>query len=113
VLSDVADVVEDTWPLIGDAVINDGEGLMLIVEKLPWGNTLDVTRGVEAAVNQMRPGLPGMEIDTTIFRPATFVETAIHNLSRALLIGSLLVVLILLAFLFDWRCTCAGPRSTR
>ena len=103
VLSDVADVVEDTWPLMGDAVINDGEGLMLIVEKLPWGNTLDVTRGVEAAVDQMQPGLPGMEIDTTIFRPATFVEVAIENLSRALLIGSLLVILILIAFLFDWR----------
>jgi CzcA family heavy metal efflux pump len=103
VLSDVADVVTDHQPLIGDAVINDGEGLMLIVEKLPWGNTLEVTRGVEAAIDQMRPGLPGMEIDTTIFRPATFVETAIHNLSRALLIGSLLVILILVAFLYDWR----------
>jgi CzcA family heavy metal efflux pump len=102
-LGDVADVVEDHQPLIGDAVINDGPGLMLIVEKLPWGNTLDVTRGVEAAIDQMRPGLPGMEIDTTIFRPATFVETAIGNLSRALLIGSLLVILILVAFLYDWR----------
>ncbi|HZA83019.1 MAG TPA: efflux RND transporter permease subunit, partial [Actinomycetes bacterium] len=103
VLSDVADVKEDTWPMIGDAVINDGEGLMLIVEKLPWGNTLDVTRGVEAAIDQMRPGLPGMEVDTTIFRPATFVETAIDNLSRALFIGSLLVIMILIAFLYDWR----------
>jgi CzcA family heavy metal efflux pump len=103
VLSDVADVVEGTWPLIGDAVINDGPGLMLIVEKLPWGNTLDVTRGVEAALQQLRPGLPGIQIDTTIFRPATFVETAIENLSRALLLGSLLVILILIAFLYDWR----------
>jgi len=102
-LGDVADVVEDHQPLIGDAVINDGPGLMLIVEKLPWGNTLDVTRGVEAAIDQMRPGLPGMEIDTTIFRPASFVETAIDNLSRALLIGSLLVILILIFFLFEWR----------
>jgi CzcA family heavy metal efflux pump len=102
-LGDVADVVVDHQPLIGDAVINDGPGLMLIVEKLPWGNTLEVTRGVEAAINEMRPGLPGMEIDTTIFRPATFVESAIHNLSRALLIGSLLVILILALFLYDWR----------
>ena len=37
-------VVIDHQLLIGDAVINDGPGLMLIVEKLPWGNTLDVTR---------------------------------------------------------------------
>src|SRR6266545_4359272 len=63
----------------------------------------DVADGVEAAIDQMRPGLPGMEIDTTIFRPATFVETAIENLSRALLIGSLLVILILIFFLFEWR----------
>ncbi len=50
-------------------------GLMLIVEKLPWANTLEVTRGVEEALEQMQPGLPGIEIDTTIFRPATFIET--------------------------------------
>ena len=102
-LGDVADVVTDHQPLIGDAVINDGPGLMLIVEKLPWGNTLEVTRGVEAALQEMRPGLPGMEIDSTIFRPATFVEAAIGNLSRALLLGSLLVILILVLFLYDWR----------
>jgi Cu/Ag efflux pump CusA len=102
-LGDVAEVVEDHQPLIGDAVINGGPGLMLIVEKLPRGNTLEVTRGVEAAIDEMRPGLPGMEIDTTIFRPATFVETAIHNLSRALLLGSLLVILILVLFLYNWR----------
>ena len=38
-------------PPIGDAVINDGPGLLLIVEKQPWGNTLDVTREVEAALD--------------------------------------------------------------
>jgi CzcA family heavy metal efflux pump len=31
------------------------------------------------------------------------VETAIHNLSRALLLGSLLVILILVLFLYNWR----------
>jgi Cu/Ag efflux pump CusA len=56
-------------PLTGDAVVNDGAGLMIIVEKLPWANTLDVTRGVEAAIEELKPGLPGVQIDTTIFRP--------------------------------------------
>jgi multidrug efflux pump subunit AcrB len=72
-------------------VINDGPGLMLIVEKLPWANTLEVTRGIEAALAELRPGLPGIEIDNTIFRPATFIELSIHNLMRALLIGCVLV----------------------
>ena len=51
-------VQRDHQPLSGDAVINDGEGLMLIVEKLPWANTLDVTNGVDETLEQLRPG-PG------------------------------------------------------
>ncbi|MFE4836410.1 efflux RND transporter permease subunit [Arthrobacter sp. NPDC056691] len=102
-LGDVARVVEDHQPLIGDAVINNGHGLMLIVEKLPWGNTLEVTRGVEEALHQLQPGLSGVTFDTTIFRPASFIEEAISNLSLALLLGCLLVVMILSAFLFQWR----------
>lgn len=102
-LRDVGNVVWDTWPMVGDAVINDERGLMMIVEKLPWANTLDVTRGIEEALAALRPGLPGVEIDSTIFRPATFIEASMHNLTLALIIGSVLVILILGAFLFEWR----------
>jgi len=102
-LGDVGSVVWDTWPMVGDAVINDERGLMMIVEKLPWANTLDVTRGIEEALAALRPGLPGIEIDSTIFRPATFIETSMHNLTLTLIVGSILVILILGAFLFEWR----------
>lgn len=102
-LADVATVVEDHQQLIGDAVINGGPGLMLIVEKLPWGNTLEVTRGVEEALKELQPGLTGIAVDTTLFRPATFIEESIGNLSVALLLGCLLVILVLSVFLFQWR----------
>ena len=102
-LGDVADVLWGQPLLIGDAVINDGDGLMLIVEKFPWANTLEVTRGVEAALDELRPGLPTIEIDHQIFRPATFIEDSVHNLTVALLIGAVLVVLVLGAFLYEWR----------
>jgi CzcA family heavy metal efflux pump len=102
-LADVASVVEEPPLMVGDAVINGGPGLMLIVEKLPWANTLDVTKGVEEAIDAMRPGLPGLDIDTTIFRPATFIETSLKNLSNALLLGCLLMILMLFLFLYEWR----------
>src|ERR687898_1463090 len=102
-LDDVARVGWGHQPLIGDAVIDDGRGIMLIVQKFPNANTLAVTQGIEETVDDMRPGLPTMELDTTIFRPATFIEQAFGNLTRALLLGVLLVVLILAAFLFEWR----------
>ena len=102
-LADVGRVVEGSQPLIGDAVINDRQGLMLIVQKYPGSNTLEVTRGVEEAMAGLRPGLPGWEVDTTIFRPATFIETALDNLTTAWILGVVLVALILVAFLFEWR----------
>ncbi|HQR32861.1 MAG TPA: efflux RND transporter permease subunit [Blastocatellia bacterium] len=102
-LGAVAEVVEGFPPPIGDAVINDGPGLLLIVEKQPEGNTLDVTRNVETALNALRPGLKDVEVDSTIFRPATFIETALKNLRSALLIGCLLVIVVLVVFLFEWR----------
>jgi len=84
-------------------VINDGPGLLLIVEKQPWGNTLDVTHKVEAALEALRPGLGDLEIDPTIFRPATFIEMSLTNLNRAMFIGCVLVILVLAFFLNDWR----------
>lgn len=102
-LNDVAELVDGTWPMIGDAVINGGPGLLLVVEKFPWGNTVAVTRGVEAALAELRPGLPDIQVDSTIFRPATFVEAALANLTNSLLLGAGLVVVVLLLFLWDVR----------
>ncbi len=102
-LGDVATVVEGHPLPIGDAIINGGPGILLIVEKQPWGNTLSVTRGVDEALAALGPALPGIDVDATIFRPATFIEMSLDNLSRALLIGSVLVVILLGFFLYDAR----------
>lgn len=102
-LKDVAEVVMGHQPMIGEGIVNDGIGLLLIVEKFPWGNTLRVTQEVEKAIDAMRPGLPDVEIDAAIFRPATFIEMSINNLNKALLIAAVLVIMILFAFLYEWR----------
>lgn len=102
-LQDVADLVRDHQPLVGDAVINDGPGLMLIVEKLPWANTLDVTRGVEEALAELEPGLGGIYVDAEIFRPATFIEDAIDNLGFSIFLGAMAMIFMLGAFLYEWR----------
>ena len=90
-IGDVATVVEGFPPPIGDAVINDVPGLLLIVEKQLGANTLQVTRDVEAALEELQPALADVTVDPTIFRPATFIEMSLQNLSRALLIGCVLV----------------------
>ena len=102
-LGDVATVVEDHPPLIGDALTPDGAGLLFVVEKAPGVSTLDVTRETEAAIKEMEPGLAGLHFNTTVFRPATYIEQGIDNLELALIVAGVLALLALGAFLLRWR----------
>jgi CzcA family heavy metal efflux pump len=104
-LGEVSEVVEDHQPLIGDAVLKDGPGLLLVIEKFPDANTLEVTRGVEDALEAMKPGLTGIDIDTTVFRPANYIELASGNLTTVLILGAVLLLLVLIVFYWDWRPT--------
>jgi Cu/Ag efflux pump CusA len=102
-LSDVADVLEDHQPLIGDAAVGDGTGLVLVVEKFPEANPLEVSRAVEEAMATLAPGLSGMEINTDIYRPASFLDAALHNVGLGFAIGLLLLVVLLGGLLLSWR----------
>ena len=102
-LGDVAEVTFAHPPLIGDAFVNGGNGLLLVIEKFPSANTLEVTRGVEQALAELKRGLPGVEIDANVFRLASYIEDSISNLTQAIIVGALLVMLVIGAFLFNWR----------
>ena len=103
-LGDVAKVVEDHQPLIGDAICPGGERcLLLVVEKFPGANTVEVTKGVEAALAAMRPGLGDMRIDSSLYRPASFIQSSFERLRWALLAGGLLLLLLLGLLFWDWR----------
>ncbi len=102
-IGDVAQVTEGFAQPIGDAIINGRPGLLLIVEKQLGANTLEVTRGIDKALSELRPGLKGMNVDGTIFRPATFIERALANLGEAMGIGIVLVAAVLILFTRNWR----------
>jgi CzcA family heavy metal efflux pump len=102
-LGDIAAIGQQHQPLIGDAIIDGQPGLLLVVEKLPWANSLQTTAGVEQAIKELQPGLPGIRFDTKVFQQADFVKLAISNLTQALVLGFILVVVILALFLFEWR----------
>ncbi len=103
ILGSVADIVEDHQPLIGDALCSDGDCQLLVVEKFPHANTVAVTDGIEEAVTAMRPGLDGIEIDTSIFRPAEYVNEAVANVRTTAIVGVVLALVAVAAFLFSWR----------
>ena len=103
-LGEVAEVTFAHPPLIGDAVLNTGGGgLMLVIEKFPSSNTLEVTRGVEQALAELSRGLPGVKIDATVFRLASYIEESMWHLGLAAAAGAVLLALVAGAFFFHWR----------
>ena len=107
-IGDVAAVSVDHQPLIGDAVCSDGECQLLVIEKFPGANTVAVAQGIEDALDALRPGMAGMDMDTSIYRPADYVQTSFSNMRAAMAIGAVLLVLTLAIFLFNWRLVLAA-----
>jgi Cu/Ag efflux pump CusA len=102
-LGDVATIVEDHQPLIGDALFTNGPGLLLVINKLPGADVEQVTKGIQAALEELKPGLADMTFDYNVFRPATYIELGISNVALGLIIGAVLLLLALAALFFDWR----------
>jgi Cu/Ag efflux pump CusA len=102
-LGEVTTVVENHQPLIGDSVAPQTGGLLLAIDKFPGANTLEVTRGIEAALQDMAPGLKGITIDPNVYRPASYIETALGNVGTAALIALAVMLVLMLLLLASWR----------
>jgi multidrug efflux pump subunit AcrB len=103
-LGSVATVVDGHQPLIGDAMIGtNSNGLLLVVQKLPNANVTSITKGLDAALALLRPSLTGVSVNTSVFRPATYLSTAGHNDRIAVIIAAALAVLALLLLLLSLR----------
>ena len=104
-LKDVANVVEAGAPKFGDALIMGKPGILMTTASQYGANTMEVTIGVERALEDLKPVFQseGIQYVPALHRPATFIETAIHNMKSSLLLGTILVVVVLFLFLLDLR----------
>jgi len=114
-ITDVADVKIGAAVKRGDASVNAQKAVVAIVNKQPQADTPTVTRAVEAAMAEVKAGLPaGIQVATT-FRQETYIDASIENVRAALIEGSIIVALILIPFLMNWRnlavCLAALPLS--
>jgi CzcA family heavy metal efflux pump len=104
-LGDVATVRDGAAPRFGDGVIDDQPGILVETSTQYGANTLTATRALEQRLNQLTPALKreGVIYHPALLRPASFIESALIRLRASLLIGAVLVVILLLATLRDWR----------
>jgi len=102
-IGDVANVTEDHQPLIGDASVDGAPSLMLVVERFPDANTAQVTHDVDEAIEAMKPGLAGINMDANVFRPETYMNTALRHLGVVGLVSAVLLVASVGLLFVSWR----------
>lgn len=99
-IGDVAEVVLAVEPPVGAALYDGRPAVFVQVNKLPGADTVRVTEQVELALEDLKAALPaGARIEPPVFRQATFVATSVRSVGRAMLIGTILVIIILVSFL--------------
>jgi len=104
-LKDVASVRDTIRETRLDTRINGLRGMTLYVQKQSGGNTVKVTKDVEAALEQLKQDLPADVKIEKLFDSATFIKDSISNLTETLLYAAIFVVLVVLFFLGRWRAT--------
>ncbi len=102
-VADITNVIESHQQLIGDAAVNGETGMILVIERFPDADPVAIADDVQTTLSTMRAGLPGVDIDTEVFRSAAYIESMTSNLTTVLGIGLVLAVLLLALFLSSWR----------
>lgn len=88
----------------GEGSHNAKPAVVLGIQKQPGANTLDLTQRLDATLDDIQKGLPsGMKIDKQVFRQADFIERSLENLTKALRDGAILVVIVVILFLMNFR----------
>jgi CzcA family heavy metal efflux pump len=114
-ISDVADVQIGGAIKRGDGSFNGQKAVIVMINKQPSADTPTVTHAIEAAMEEVKAGLPKDIKVTPTFRQENYIDSSIENVREALLEGSIIVALILIPFLMNWRnlaiCLTALPLS--
>lgn len=105
-LQDVAEIKFGAKIKRGDAGSNGKTAVIMSVQKQPGASTIELTKKVDEAANELRATLPAdIEINTELFRQASFIEASIGNVLEALRDGAILITIVLFLFLLNFRTT--------
>ncbi len=102
-LGDAATMVQGSPPLAGAGQENGAPALVLVVQKAPGASALTVSHEIDAAIGSLKPGLPQISFDTSLFRDDTYLNSSLGNLRTALIIGGILLAAALVALLLSLR----------
>jgi hydrophobic/amphiphilic exporter-1 (mainly G- bacteria), HAE1 family len=104
-IGEVADVTYDYAPVTSISRTNGLDSLGIQVTKTQDGNTVAISNGVEAKIEELTEKLGGNVEISTVFDQGPFVEKQLENLTIEGTLGLTFAILIILVFLGSIRST--------
>jgi len=110
-IGDVADVEIVDNPVEGISRVNGEPALTIAITKTPAGNTVEVSRDINAQLDDLAAELGGNTQFTVIFDQAPFIEKSINSLATEGLLGLGFAVIVIFVFLLSIRSTLVAAIS--
>ena len=105
-VKDIAEVKIGAYFKRGNGSVNGKSAVVMTVQKQPTAQTVMLTETIEKELKQLRKSLPpGVEIKSDLFKQSHFIENSIGNVTEALRDGTIMVIIVLMFFLMNWRTT--------
>lgn len=105
-VKDIADVQIGAHFKRGNGSVNGQHSVVLTIQKQTSAETVALTKTIEKEINLLKSTLPkGVVLKSDLFKQSTFIENSIGNVTEALRDGTIMVVIVLMLFLLNWRTT--------
>ncbi|MDB6170510.1 MAG: CusA/CzcA family heavy metal efflux transporter, partial [Verrucomicrobia bacterium] len=104
-MKDVATIAYGAEPKVGDALVMGKAGVLLTMSSQYGANTMDVTKLLESALEDLKPLFEreGITLYSRLHRPASFIEVSLQHIRHSLMLGAGLVAIVLFLFLGNVR----------
>ena len=104
-LGDVADVKDSVENVENAGYCNGKPSVLVIIFRQPGANIIDIVDRIRAALPQLKAAIP-QSIDLRVLMDQTVtIRASVHDVEISLIISILLVILVVFAFLRDFRST--------
>ncbi|WP_426185616.1 efflux RND transporter permease subunit [Microbacterium sp. TWP3-1-2b2] len=103
-IADVATVALESDPVSSLSRVNGEDALSISITKLPSANTVEVSEGVLAELDELQEAFPDATF-TVVFDQAPFIVQSIETLATEGLLGLVFAVIVILVFLLSIRST--------
>lgn len=105
-VKDIAEVKIGSHFKRGNGSVNGSPSVVMTVQKQPTAETVNLTKVIEKELESIQKSLPqGVEVKSDLFKQSHFIENSIGNVTEALRDGTIMVLIILMLFLLNWRTT--------